>query len=50
MGDNPKRRDMRDRTTCTIDPVDAKIETPETVRDRLLQANRHIPRDKLGIT
>lgn len=23
-GDNPKRRDMRDRTTCTIDPVDAK--------------------------
>lgn len=24
IGDNPKRRDMRDRTTCTIDPVDAK--------------------------
>lgn len=24
LGDNPKRRDMRDRTTCTIDPVDAK--------------------------
>lgn len=23
-GDNPKRRDMRDRTTMTIDPVDAK--------------------------
>jgi ribonuclease R len=23
-GENPKRRDMRDRTTCTIDPVDAK--------------------------
>jgi len=24
MGDHPKRRDMRDRTTMTIDPVDAK--------------------------
>lgn len=24
LGANPKRRDMRDRTTCTIDPVDAK--------------------------
>ncbi len=24
MGQNPNRRDMRDRTTCTIDPVDAK--------------------------
>ncbi len=24
LGHNPKRRDMRDRTTCTIDPVDAK--------------------------
>lgn len=24
LGENPKRRDMRDRTTCTIDPVDAK--------------------------
>jgi ribonuclease R len=24
VGQNPKRRDMRDRTTCTIDPVDAK--------------------------
>ena len=24
LGDTPKRRDMRDRTTCTIDPVDAK--------------------------
>ncbi len=23
-GENPKRRDMRDRTTCTIDPKDAK--------------------------
>lgn len=23
-GGSPKRRDMRDRTTCTIDPVDAK--------------------------
>lgn len=23
-GDHPTRRDMRDRTTCTIDPVDAK--------------------------
>jgi ribonuclease R len=24
LGENPKRRDMRDRITCTIDPVDAK--------------------------
>lgn len=24
LGEHPKRRDMRDRTTCTIDPVDAK--------------------------
>lgn len=24
LGDQPIRRDMRDRTTCTIDPVDAK--------------------------
>lgn len=24
LGYKPKRRDMRDRTTCTIDPVDAK--------------------------
>lgn len=24
LGQNPNRRDMRDRTTCTIDPVDAK--------------------------
>ena len=24
LGENPVRRDMRDRTTCTIDPVDAK--------------------------
>jgi ribonuclease R len=23
-GENPRRRDMRDRTTCTIDPLDAK--------------------------
>jgi ribonuclease R len=24
LGEHPKRRDMRDRVTCTIDPVDAK--------------------------
>jgi ribonuclease R len=24
LGEHPKRRDMRDRTTCTIDPKDAK--------------------------
>ncbi len=24
LGESPKRRDMRDRLTCTIDPVDAK--------------------------
>ncbi len=33
-----------------IDPIDPHVETPETVRDRVLQAARYIPLDKLGIT
>jgi 5-methyltetrahydropteroyltriglutamate--homocysteine methyltransferase len=32
---------------ATIDPV---VETPELVRDRVLQAARHIPIDQLGTT
>lgn len=33
-----------------IDPLDARIETPELVRDRVLQAARHIPLAQLGST
>ena len=33
-----------------IDPIDPNVETPETVCDRVLQAARYIPLDKLGIT
>lgn len=33
-----------------IDPISPEIESPETVRDRVLQAARYIPLDKLGIT
>lgn len=33
-----------------IDPIDPKVESPETVRDRVLQAARYIPLDKLGVT
>ncbi|WP_331748679.1 5-methyltetrahydropteroyltriglutamate--homocysteine methyltransferase (plasmid) [Streptomyces sp. NBC_00984] len=31
-----------------IDPIDPRIETPDEVRDRVLQAARHIPADQLG--
>jgi 5-methyltetrahydropteroyltriglutamate--homocysteine methyltransferase len=33
-----------------IDPIDSRIETPETVRDRVLHAARHIDLDHLGTT
>jgi len=33
-----------------IDPIDSRIETPETVRDRVLLAARYIPLDRLGVT
>ncbi len=33
-----------------IDPISPDIESPETVRDRVLQAARYIPLDKLGVT
>jgi methionine synthase II (cobalamin-independent) len=32
------------------DPIDARVETPETVRDRVLEAARVIPVDQLGTT
>lgn len=32
------------------DPIDARIETPEQVRDRVLLAAQHIPLDQLGTT
>lgn len=33
-----------------VAPIDPRIETPEEVRDRVLQAARHIPIDQLGTT
>ena len=33
-----------------IDPIDPKIETPETVRDRVLEAAKVLPLDQLGTT
>jgi 5-methyltetrahydropteroyltriglutamate--homocysteine methyltransferase len=33
-----------------IDPIDPKVETPETVRDRILEAAEYIPLDHLGTT
>ncbi|HUF65687.1 MAG TPA: cobalamin-independent methionine synthase II family protein [Gemmatimonadaceae bacterium] len=33
-----------------IDPIDARVETPEEVRDRVLEAAEHIPLDRLGTT
>lgn len=32
------------------DPIDPRVETPEEVRDRVLEAARHIPLDQLGTT
>ncbi|KPH97131.1 Methionine synthase vitamin-B12 independent [Actinobacteria bacterium OK074] len=31
-----------------IDPIDPRVETPEEVRDRVLEAARHLPVDQLG--
>ena len=33
-----------------IDPVDPRIETPEEVRERVLEAAEYIPLDRLGTT
>jgi 5-methyltetrahydropteroyltriglutamate--homocysteine methyltransferase len=33
-----------------IAPIDPRIETPEEVRDRVLQAAEYIPLDQLGTT
>jgi methionine synthase II (cobalamin-independent) len=33
-----------------IDPLDPAVETPEQVRDRVLEAAEHIPLDRLGTT
>ena len=33
-----------------IDPINPEVESPETVRDRIVQAARYIPLDKLGVT
>jgi 5-methyltetrahydropteroyltriglutamate--homocysteine methyltransferase len=33
-----------------IAPIDPRIETPEEVRDRIVEASRYIPVDKLGTT
>jgi 5-methyltetrahydropteroyltriglutamate--homocysteine methyltransferase len=33
-----------------IDPIDPHIETPEEVRDRILEAAEYIPHDRLGTT
>jgi 5-methyltetrahydropteroyltriglutamate--homocysteine methyltransferase len=33
-----------------IAPIDPRIETPEEVRDRVLEAARFIPADQLGTT
>ena len=33
-----------------IDPINAEIETPVQVKDRVLEAARYIPLDRLGTT
>jgi 5-methyltetrahydropteroyltriglutamate--homocysteine methyltransferase len=33
-----------------IDPINPEIETPETVRDRIIEASEHIPLNQLGTT
>lgn len=33
-----------------IDPIDPRVETPEEVRDRILEAAEHIPLERLGTT
>ncbi len=33
-----------------VAPIDPRIETPEEIRDRVLEASRYIPADRLGTT
>ena len=33
-----------------VDPIDPRVETPEIVRDRVLEAAEHIPLERLGTT
>src|SRR5207247_4230129 len=33
-----------------VDPLDPRVETPEEVRDRVLEAAEHLPLDRLGTT
>lgn len=33
-----------------IDPLDARVETPEEVRDRVLEAAEYLPPERLGTT
>ncbi|XSG84707.1 MAG: cobalamin-independent methionine synthase II family protein [Methylohalobius sp. ZOD2] len=33
-----------------IDPIDPQVESPETVRDRVLEAARYLPSERLGTT
>jgi len=33
-----------------VDPLDPRVESPEEVCDRILEAARHIPVDQLGTT
>jgi 5-methyltetrahydropteroyltriglutamate--homocysteine methyltransferase len=33
-----------------VDPIDPRVETPEEVRDRVLEAAEHIPLERLGTT
>jgi 5-methyltetrahydropteroyltriglutamate--homocysteine methyltransferase len=44
---------LRDRQTVFVgvtDPIDTRVETPEEVRDRVLEAAEHIPLERLGTT
>jgi 5-methyltetrahydropteroyltriglutamate--homocysteine methyltransferase len=33
-----------------VDPIDPRIETPEEIRERVLEAARHVPIERLGTT
>jgi 5-methyltetrahydropteroyltriglutamate--homocysteine methyltransferase len=43
-------RDDQQIFVGVTDPIDPRIETPEEVRDRVLEAAEHIPVDRLGTT
>ena len=43
-------RDNRRVFVGVIDPINAEVETPETVRDRIIEASEHIPLNQLGTT